>query len=167
MRQFFLGMLFAATLAPRAGAQWLRDLPGQGPTALGLRVDTVAARSSVAGPVLGGILGGSVGLVAGAFVGGSLAEGGLGSWRGCANEDLGCLLGSILIGAAIGEAALLPVGAHLGGGRRGRFAQELLVSAGIAALGVAATAATVEPAFLIPVPILQLWAVTLLERRTQ
>jgi hypothetical protein len=40
----------------------------------------------------------------------------------------------------------------------------LLASAGIVTVGVGLTAATAEPACLIPFPIFQLWAVTVLQR---
>ncbi|HXV85757.1 MAG TPA: hypothetical protein VD793_03610 [Gemmatimonadales bacterium] len=169
MRHTLSVALTAAVLPAAVHAQWLRDVPGAwaqpGGTPAAQAVDT-AGRPGVAGPVVGGLLGGGIGLIAGAMGGGALAEGGVGSWSGCDNEDLGCLLSSILIGAAIGEAALLPAGAHLGSGGRGSLAAKLLVSAGIAAVGVAVTAATVEPAYLIPVPVFQLWAVTHLSRNS-
>jgi len=111
-------------------------------------------------PIAGGLLGGSVGFWAGVFIAGSIAD------KNCDNEDVSCLLTGILAGAAIGESVLLPVGVHLGNGRRGNFPLGLAASVGIAGLGVAATAATSEPAFLIPAAVGQLVVGVLLERKT-
>jgi hypothetical protein len=157
--------VLSATLAGQAGAQVLRTLPGESHQAVIRPPAQSTASRSVAVPVAGGILAGGAGFIAGAFAGGALVEGGIGSWTGCDNEDLSCLLNGILIGAAIGEATFLPVGAHLGGGRRGNFLQEFLASSVIAAAGLAMTYATAEPAVLIPVPILQILAVTVIEAR--
>lgn len=118
-----------------------------------------AERRSVAGPVIGGILGGGVGFVAGALVAGAIAN------EECDVEDLGCLIWSLFVGAEIGEAALLPVGVHIGGGRRGDFVLELVTAAGIGALGLGMTAAVNDPAPLVVVPVLQVLVATVIETR--
>lgn len=117
-------------------------------------------RPSVGRPILGGLLGGSVGFWSGLFIAGNIAE------ENCDNEDINCLLTSILAGAAIGESVLMPVGIHLGNGRRGNLPLGLLASAGIAGLGIAATAATAEPAFLVSAAVGQLVVGVWVERRT-
>ena len=126
-----------------------------------MQAGSIAPEPSVGWPIAGGLLGGSVGFWAGLFIAGSIAD------KNCDNEDLSCLLTGILAGAAIGESVLLPVGIHLGNRRRGNFPLGLAASIGIAGLGVAATAATAEPAFLVPAAVGQMVVGVLLERRTR
>ncbi|GIW53305.1 MAG: hypothetical protein KatS3mg081_2660 [Gemmatimonadales bacterium] len=109
-----------------------------------------SAGGSVAGGIAGGLAGGAVGFFGGLWVGGALVD------RNCEVEDLHCLLVGLGIGAGVGESLLLPLGLHLGYGRRGNLGLQVAGSVALAGLGLAAVALTHEPAVLIPVPVLQL-----------
>jgi hypothetical protein len=130
-------------------------------------VESGAPQPAVGWPIAGGALAGTAGFFAGALVGGSIADGGIFGEEGCDVEDLGCLINGILAGAAIGESILLPVGVHLGNGRRGNFPVGLVTSMGLAGLGVAAAYAVNDPAPLVPAAVVQLVVGVLLERKTR
>jgi hypothetical protein len=107
-----------------------------------------------AAPLAGGVLFG----VAGFFAGGV----GLLDCRLSGLEDCGIL--EAYLGAAIGEAFLLPVGAHLFGNGRGSLLAKVAASVGIAALGVVMTGTSGSPAPLLLIPVAQLAAVVAIER---
>lgn len=151
MRPLVLAAALAAMAAPAVPAQMPTPQP--------------AEPRPVAGPVIGGILAGGVGFLGGALIAGTIAERGIGSSEGCPTDDLGCLIWSILAGAEIGEAIMLPIGVHLGGGRRGNFPLELLASVAIGAAGLGMTALVNDPAPLVAVPILQVIVGTVIEVR--
>lgn len=151
MRPLVLAAALAAMTAPAVPAQ--------------LPPPQRAEPRRVAGPVIGGILAGGVGFLGGALIAGTIAERGIGSSGGCATDDVECLIWSILAGAEIGEAIMLPVGVHLGGGRRGNFPLELLASVAVGAAGLGMTALVNDPAPLVVVPILQVIVGTVIEVR--
>jgi hypothetical protein len=122
---------------------------------------SVPAQRGVGWPIVGGLLAGSAGFWAGAFIAGAIAD------KNCDGEDVGCLLHSILAGAAIGESLLLPAGIHVGNGRRGTFPLELGASVGLAGLGVAAAEGADDPWPLVPAAVAQMVVGVLLERRTR
>lgn len=110
-----------------------------------------------------GLLGGAVGLVAGGYLGALLAESG-------DDEDLD-YLGGAVVGAALGEGAMLPLGVHLADGRRGSYAASALVSLGLAGAGLLALEAVHydvpgAPIVLVAVPVAQLVATIAVERAT-
>jgi hypothetical protein len=117
------------------------------------------------GPLLtwGGVGGGIVGGSAGLF-GGLLAGVALDHTHTCMGED--CSLGQALVGAAVGETIGLAVGAHIGSASRGNLALAVLTSAGISAAGILALRhpGRAAPAIMITIPVLQLAAVSALER---
>lgn len=153
MRPLVLAAALAAMAAPAVPAQLPQPQPQR------------AEPRPVAGPVIGGILAGGVGFLGGALIAGTIAERGIGSSGGCPTDDLGCLIWSILAGAEIGEAIMLPIGVHLGGGRRGNFPLELLASVAIGAAGLGMAALVNDPAPLVVVPILQVIVGTVIEVR--
>lgn len=109
-------------------------------------------------PILGGIAGGTLGLYGGALAGLSLNEHDQGEW----DE-----FGAFLTGAIVGEALLLPLGVHLGNGRRGSYANDLgiAVLAGLAGIGVLALTNGNAAGFVIGAT-LQLGCVVAQERST-
>jgi hypothetical protein len=92
------------------------------------------------------------------------------------HEDPGQCIGGgvrgLFVGAAIGEALLLPVGVHLVNRRQGRLEREILLSLGAAAVGVGAISvlgdsdAVVVPVIL-SVPTAQLLGTITEERRRE
>ena len=91
-------------------------------------------QGSVAGPILAGVGLGAVGFVAGAFIG----FGSAGCHSGTSDEL--CGLGEAIIGGAAGGTLGLALGVHLGNGKRGNFALDLLIATATAAGGVALVA---------------------------
>lgn len=78
----------------------------------------------------GGVLGAGVGAIGGGLLGAAFAT------AGCARSgDEDCGLAHILVGAAIGEVALLPLGVHLGNRSRGSYAANLAVSVAVLLIG--------------------------------
>lgn len=117
---------------------------------------SVSRASNPAGMVAGALLGGTAGFFAGAMIGGSLEN----RYWPCSCDDPG-LLGAVY-GALIGETVGLATGAHLGNGRRGNLGLDVLMSAGVAVLGVAMFSGG-DGTGLIAVPLGQLVAVALTE----
>jgi hypothetical protein len=132
-----------------------------------MQAGALAPQPGVGWPIAGGVLAGTAGFFAGAVIAGNIAEGGIFGEEGCGVEDLGCLINGILAGAAIGESILLPVGIHLGNGRRGNLPLGLVTSLGLAGLGVAGAAGVDDPWPLVPAAVAQLVVGVLLERRTR
>jgi hypothetical protein len=115
--------------------------------------------ASTGSMVLGGLLLGAAGFFGGGYLGAIIAD---------RSSDLEfAALTGFVVGAVIGETAGLPLGVHLANKRRGEYAPSLLVSAGIAAVGLALASSDDDNLeFLIPVPIAQLIASIAIERRT-
>ena len=143
---------------------------GQGPRrdfrfepAAPLSVTSVQQQTAPVGNMIfGGLVGGAIGFFAFGFAGALIAD----SQASDDSEGFEAL-GGFVIGAIIGESVLLPLGVHIADKRRGDFATELLVSAGIAAVGIGLTGAMEDLAvvFLPAVPIAQLAATIAIERK--
>lgn len=109
----------------------------------------------------GGLLGGAAGFFGGGLGGAAIA---------CEEDDTSegfCAIGGFVIGAAIGESALIPLGVHLANRRRENYGLALLASAAIAGAGLAVAIPQGEGAWLIPVPIAQLVSSIAIERGTE
>lgn len=114
-----------------------------------------AEQPSLVWPIVGGIGLGGAGLLTGGFVGGLITS-------GCIEgEDDLCILGGIVIGAALGESIGMALGVHLGNGRRGSLLFDVLTATAIA-LGGLALLADDDAIFVFPV--LQLGAIIGIER---
>lgn len=115
--------------------------------------------ASTGSMVLGGLALGAAGFFGGGYLGAILAD---------RSSDLEfAALTGFAVGAVIGETIGLPLGVHLANKGRGEYAPSLLVSAGIAAVGLAlASSGDDHLEYLIPVPIIQLIASIAIERRT-
>lgn len=109
-----------------------------------------------------GLLGGALGLVAGAYVGATLADD---------DAEGFSALGGAVAGGAIGEALLLPLGVHLAGGRRGSYAASVAASLGLVGAGLLALEAVHYdspgvPIVVVAVPLAQLVTAVAIERGT-
>jgi hypothetical protein len=86
------------------------------------------------GSVAGGVLGAAVGLIGGGLAGGAVTS------RDCepGNPDqcLGEAMPGFVWGAGVGMTVGIPLGTHVGNGRRGSLGRSLLVSAGLFAAEV-------------------------------
>ena len=157
MRFMLLVPVLVVLFARSASAQWLPapfvTLRGQAPRAR-------QALSRAPGPghpvpaVLGGVVGGAAGLFAGGMVGAAMES-------DCHCDDLA--LAGIVYGGLIGESVGLALGTHLGDGRGGNFALDLLTSAAGAGLGLALAAGENGGAALISVAALQVVLVAAVE----
>ncbi|HKK45289.1 MAG TPA: hypothetical protein VJ964_07200 [Balneolaceae bacterium] len=96
-----------------------------------------------------GFLGGIVGFVAGGELGDLIDS------KNCDEDEWFCGIGGFIIGGLIGESFGIPLGVHLGNGRKGDFGKELLVSYGIASTGLALSFVTNSP-IVGAVPFIQL-----------
>ncbi|MGH7512433.1 MAG: hypothetical protein ACREOQ_05845 [Gemmatimonadales bacterium] len=119
----------------------------------GTRVpDEVADAGKMMG---GGLLLGAGGLIGGALIGHQ--------FEGSPCED--CILGAFF-GALVGESLAIPLGVHLGNGRRGDVGPALAASVGIAAAGLGAAALSRQWGVLLAIPVLQIAASIGIERHT-
>jgi hypothetical protein len=114
---------------------------------------------SLAVPIIGGLIGGAAGLVAGGQIGYGIDS------ANCEGDEWFCGIGGIIIGGTIGESIGLPLGVHLGNGRKGNFGKELFSSLGIAAGGMVLAVVTGEGAVLLTVPPVQLAVSLSIERK--
>jgi hypothetical protein len=118
-------------------------------------------QGSIARPIVGGILAGGAGFLVGGFSGAACTTTPTADFSG---------IGGFIVGASIGEAISMPIGVHLGNGRRGDFPLVFLASLGIAGTGIWLTAALGDyrtPAFSLPLTALtQLIASVAIERKT-
>jgi hypothetical protein len=110
--------------------------------------------------ILGGIIGGAAGLYGGALAGYHLSGGD----RLCGDDSCGLYAG--ILGAAVGEMALLPLGVHLANRRRGDYGLDLLASIALGVGGSALASTSDSSVLLIAVPVVQLISVVLIERAT-
>jgi hypothetical protein len=95
--------------------------------------------------MMGGALVGALVLgVAGGFVGYSVAD--------QSHCDYFCGVGEALVGAVVGEVVGIPAGVRMTGGR-GSLPAQLLVSAGVAAIGIWAAPVTIGLSLLAVVPL--------------
>jgi hypothetical protein len=112
------------------------------------------------GTIIGGVLGGVAGTFLGGMAGAAAVEGCQGEW---------CGVGSVLLGAALGESLGIGIGAHIGSGstRHANIATTSLASAGILVAGTLMGAALGHgelSTIMIPVtPALQLAAALAIE----
>lgn len=115
--------------------------------------------ASTGSMMLGGLALGAAGFFGGGYLGAIIAD---------RSSDLEfAALTGFVVGAVIGETIGLPLGVHLANKGRGEYAPALLVSAGIAAVGLALAASGDDHLeFLVPVPIAQLIGSIAIERRT-
>lgn len=113
--------------------------------------------------VAGGVAGGAVGFFA-VGIAGALVVSALSDNQGDGYEALG----GFAIGALVGESLFLPLGVHLANRRQGDYGLSLLVSTGIAALGLGLTGAMEDMGivFLPAIPVAQLITSISLERGT-
>lgn len=118
-------------------------------------------QGSIAWPIAGGVLAGGAGFLAGGFLGASCTY--------TPNADFSGI-GGFIVGAPIGEAIGLPIGVHLGNGRRGNLPLAMFASMGIAGTGIVVTAALDDyraPVITLPVTALtQFVACVAIERGT-
>ena len=133
---------------------------------------SAAVAGSTAGAVAGAVLGGAAAGVIGGLVGGSLTS------RGCdfGNPDacLGQAFPGFVWGVGAGTTLGVPLGAHLGGGRRGNLPRSLLMSSALFAAEVVALNLLVDDgqtqhgeavrAIVIAVPVLQVVSSVYIER---
>jgi hypothetical protein len=103
----------------------------------------------------GGLLLGAGGLIGGALIGHQ--------FEGSPCED--CILGTFF-GALAGESLAIPLGVHLGNGRRGDVGPALAASIGIAAAGLGAAAMSRQWGVLLAIPVLQIAASIAIERHS-
>jgi hypothetical protein len=103
----------------------------------------------------GGLLLGAGGLIGGALIGHQ--------FEGSPCED--CILGAFF-GALAGESLAIPLGVHLGNGRRGDVGPALAASIGIAAAGLGAAAMSRQWGVLLTIPVLQIAASIAIERHS-
>jgi hypothetical protein len=115
-----------------------------------------------------GVLLGGAGVLAGGVVGYAIASSCQGSTP---NPDDWCAVEGTLIGAAIGGTSGMALGVHLGNGRRGSLALDLLTGAAVSALGVGVAAGTRpdwgSPLFWtlsLGIPVVQITATVAVER---
>jgi hypothetical protein len=163
---------FAQAIRQQLSYEWSGGVPNaasipQGPRHLSSMLSTQAPRAkarldythlggaskqqqgSIIWPIGGGILGGAIGFFGGGFAGAYIEIGatpGSSEWEG---------LAGFIIGAAIGEAVLMPLGVHLGNGRRGNFGRALLTS--VAMVGASCAAAAAYPPFIVVVALTPIW----------
>jgi hypothetical protein len=135
------------SLSPRLlGAQWLPAL--MPPLHQAGSADSTYQEVPAADVAFLGMLGGAVGCVPGALAGGAAYE----VFRGSGSGDDGGLA-FVIYGCLVGVAVGLPTAVHLAIHGRGNFWLDLLVSAGIGAIGFGVAAALEPPegaAWLIP-----------------
>jgi hypothetical protein len=116
----------------------------------------------------GGLAGGVAGVVVGAVAGAKLAE--IDCTEGC--DESGLYMA--LIGAAVGETLLLPLGVHLANRRQGSYFPAMMASVALSGAGIWLAYAldntsmreSAPTVLLVTVPILQLAAAIQIERRT-
>jgi hypothetical protein len=116
------------------------DLPAVSapPNRLVQYVDT-ERQQSVSKAVGLGILLGGVGFLAGGAVGYAIASS---CQVGTPNPDDWCAVEGTLVGAVIGGTSGMALGVHLGNGRRGSLALDLLTGAALGGLGIGIAAGT-------------------------
>ena len=152
--------------APAAATQRPGPLALQGSPSLRPAAEAMPWAAQEGGPSTlalagGGLLGGAAGFFGGGFLGAVIA---------CDQDDTAdegfCAIGGFVVGASIGESALIPLGVHLANGRRGNYGLSLLASAAIAGVGLAVAIPQGEGAWLIPVPLAQIASSIAIERAT-
>jgi len=114
---------------------------------------------SAAPAIFAGVLAGAGGLVAGAFLGASMV------CSGASCEDFEALGGAVL-GAALGEVLLLPIGVHLGNRSAGSLELDLLMSVTAGAVSLALATASEDGGVLLAGIIAQVGLTVWTERRT-
>jgi hypothetical protein len=147
-----LSALRAGAPLPAAAPAYVPALPQEGG-----RIDPVSlAFGGIAGGALGAIGGGA----AGYFMETAVFQ--------CRSEEF-CGLGGLLLGAAVGEAVLLPYGVHQANRSRGRYASALATSViiGVVGLAAASQAGEAAPTVLLAIPAAQLLAAVATERDTE
>ena len=163
MRRFLLGLLaLAGPLAGTLHAQWLSEsrFPSldQPPPVTDPSNHAFPRREASPALLVGsGVLGGVAGLFTGAIVGGRLTE------HDC--ED--CGLAGVVYGGVMGWSAGIPLGVHMANGRRGSYGLSLLSSLAIGGLGLPVASETNSGVPMLSVPVLQIMASVLIERKTQ
>jgi hypothetical protein len=115
----------------------------------------VPKQPSIVFPILGGAAGGIAGMYGGVIVGASIEEG--------PADDI---TPGMVYGLLAGEMLLLPVGVHLGNGRKGSFLADLAVSAVIGTTAVFITSSTDDATPLLIGAAAQYAAVVAVERMT-
>jgi hypothetical protein len=112
---------------------------------------------------VGGLAGGALGFFAFGFAGAFIADS-----QAPEGSDGFEALGGFVIGSAIGESILLPLGVHIANRQQGDYGAALLASAGIAAAGIGLTSLMDDMAivFLPAIPIGQLISSIAIERKT-
>src|SRR5690349_14042650 len=107
-------------------------------------------------PMLGGATGGVVGMYGGLVVGASIEN----------NPNADDITTGMAVGFLAGEMLMLPVGVHLGNGRKGSFLADLAVSTVIGTSAIFLTASTNDGTPIIIGAAMQYAAVIAVERAT-
>lgn len=154
-------LIGACGIAPAHAQQPPSEPLAAEPVPFQLEPDRVSVPAHPAFLAVGGITGGLVGVVAGGYAGAAIELAG-----GCHSDF--CGLGGALLGAAVGEVLLLPLGVHLFNSRQGSYASDALVSLGVAAGGLALVAVGQgqSAGLLFAIPVVQLIGVISTERST-
>ncbi|HEX8274337.1 MAG TPA: hypothetical protein VF615_16995 [Longimicrobiaceae bacterium] len=171
LRPLLAAALLAAAAASPAGAQHAA------PPLAALRPDGPGPLSSPYAPALqesgpyvptgtlafGGILGGAAGFAGGALLGYTLDT----ALADCKGEEW-CGFRGVLLGGALGEALMLPLGVHLANRSRGRYAPGAAMSilVGLGGLTLAAAAGEGLPLVVPAIPVAQLLTAVRVERST-
>ena len=120
--------------------------------------------ASVPSMAAGGLVGGAIGLIVFGYLGAVIAD------DPDSSEDLDAL-GGFVLGGALGEATMLPLGVHLVNRRQGNYAASMLASVGIVVAGLGLAFLTEDQAplpgiILAAIPVAQLTSSIVIERRT-
>lgn len=119
-------------------------------------------KGSVPGSFIVSLLGGAIGFFGGGFIGYQIETD-----SGCSGDiDEWCGVGGFLLGTAIGESLLMPIGAHAGNGGQGNLPINLLITTGIGGLGLVLAVSSNESRTLIAIPVLQLLSSIIVEQKT-
>ena len=112
---------------------------------------------------LGGVAGGALGALGGAAAGFALET----TLTGCEGDEF-CGFGGILLGGAVGEMVMLPLGVHMANRSRGRYAPSLGMSFAVMLAGftIASQAGEAAGVVVAAIPITQLVAAIAVERGT-
>jgi hypothetical protein len=157
MRLLLAALLFAVpTLAAAQDyhASILYLAPAPDTTAQG--VSSLGHQPTIVLPVIGGAVGGLVGMYGGLLVGASIENDAYGDG----------ITEGMALGFLGGEMLMLPVGVHLGNGRKGSFLADLAVSAVIGTGAVLLTSATDDGTPIVVGAMVQYVAVVAVERVT-
>lgn len=155
----------ALVLAPPLHGQWeirrVHPLLLPDPPTSPARFPASSGPRSTGRLIAGGVLGAAIGT--GAAL---LAYSALDRQDPCLASDCDSDLGSGLVAVTAGITLMIPLGVHLADARRGSFLKDLLVDAGVAAIGWAGAALADDGRWLLLIPPTQITAAVITERST-